>query len=88
MKTSIFVEQRTDAPAKVQSGTFAVIYPIKTTEPNTMRLTPIIERAKIAPGLDFNAHIRPTRDQMQSSLFQLQIIVIPSTILYRPGYLH
>jgi len=40
---SIFVEQQSSAPAKVQSGTFAVIYELRNTFIEAMRLDPILE---------------------------------------------
>jgi hypothetical protein len=76
MKTSIFVEQRTDAPAKVQSGTFAVVYPLPDIHRDKMLLTPILERARTASGLDFDLHVRPTTDQFQSYIFQFQVIIV------------
>jgi hypothetical protein len=39
--TSIFVEQHKDAPSKVQSGTFAVVYQLHA-DPNKLLLDPII----------------------------------------------
>ena len=75
MKTSIFVEQRGDMPAKVQSGTMAVMYRINC-DPSKMRLSPIVERAKRAGDLDFNLHIRPTFEQSAAFHGQLQVIVV------------
>lgn len=74
MKTSIYVEQRGDAPAKVQSGTMAVIYRINC-DPAIMRLRPIVERAKRAGDLNFALHIRPTIEQSISFRGQLQVII-------------
>jgi hypothetical protein len=54
MKTSIFVEQRPDAPSKVQSRTFAVLYQLEGVDPGLMSLAPIIDRAKMAPELEFD----------------------------------
>jgi len=41
-----------------------------------MLLAPIIAQAKTALNLDFDAHICPTRLQMASTFFQIQVIVI------------
>jgi hypothetical protein len=45
---SIFVEQRSGAPAKVQSGTFPILYEIRNPNPEHMRLAPTLLRAKQA----------------------------------------
>jgi len=70
------VEQRTDGPSKVQSGTFAVLYKLKNVDPSKMELAPILARKKSAPGLDFDQHIKPTFEQLESTLFQMQVIVV------------
>ncbi|KAF8122106.1 hypothetical protein EV363DRAFT_1095081, partial [Boletus edulis] len=44
ISTSIFVEQRASAPAKVQSGTFAIIYEVRNGDPAHMRLSPMLSR--------------------------------------------
>ena len=64
---SIFVEQRSSAPAKVQSGTFSILYEIRNANPEHMRLAPILLRAEQASsGLTFNADIRPTFEQEEA----------------------
>ena len=45
ISTSIHVEQRAFAPAKVQSGTFAVLYEVRNGNLKDMALLPIIQRA-------------------------------------------
>ena len=40
-----------------------------------MHLAPILDRMKNFSPLDFDSHICPTRGQMESYLFQLQVIV-------------
>jgi len=67
MSTSIYVEQRGDMPAKVQSGTMAVIYRLNC-DPNMMRLAPIMQRAKTAGDLHFALHIRPTLNKLRLSI--------------------
>jgi len=42
ISTSIFVEQCASVPAKVQSGTFAIIYKVQNGDPTHMRLLPIL----------------------------------------------
>ncbi|KAG0698558.1 hypothetical protein DFH29DRAFT_1081734 [Suillus ampliporus] len=76
ISTSIFVEQRASAPAKVQSGTFAVLYEVRNGNPAHMQLAPILQRAQVASNLMFNADVRPTYDQMMSHHRQLCIHVV------------
>ncbi|KAG1743070.1 hypothetical protein EDB19DRAFT_1827464 [Suillus lakei] len=66
ISTSIFVEQRPNAPAKVQSGTFAILYEACNANPEHMRLSPMLSRILNASELTFNADVRPGVDQMQS----------------------
>ena len=78
LSTSIFVEQRgagNFSPAKVTSGTFAVLYKVRNGNPEHMRLTPIIERFKSVKGLTFNLDLQPTVIQLHSFLFQLKVVV-------------
>jgi hypothetical protein len=75
ISTSIFVEQRKDAPSKVQSGTFAVMYKI-VAEPGKLALGPIMDRARRAGDLDFDLHIKPTPKQMASVHSQMKVIVV------------
>ncbi|KAG0695544.1 hypothetical protein DFH29DRAFT_1083321 [Suillus ampliporus] len=76
ISTSIFVEQRSDAPAKVQSGTFAILYEVRNGNPEHMRLSPMLNRALDATEISFATDVRPTRDQMGSFRSQLRIHVI------------
>ncbi|KAG1723328.1 hypothetical protein EDB19DRAFT_2043812 [Suillus lakei] len=66
ISTSIFVEQRPNAPAKVQSGTFAILYEARNANPEHMRLSPMLSRILNASELTFNTDVRPGVDQMQS----------------------
>jgi hypothetical protein len=86
MQTSIFVKQRTDAPAKVQSGTFATVYVISNDNPTAMSLQPILERASVAPGLDWDLHICPTTTQLTSTLFQFKVHIIRILTTYLPSF--
>jgi hypothetical protein len=88
LSTSIFVEQRSDAPSKVQSGTFAVIYELLNAKPQDMALAPILERAKTAGDLDFNSEIRPTIVQLTLFNFQLEVIVVRILTKYCPAFEH
>jgi hypothetical protein len=76
LSTSIFVEQRDQGPAKVQSGMFAVLYELRNIDPIHMKLKPIVERAKRAKDLEFNNDVRPTKEQLYSHNSQLLVHVI------------
>ncbi|KIJ06388.1 hypothetical protein PAXINDRAFT_47855, partial [Paxillus involutus ATCC 200175] len=73
ISTSIFVEQRSSAPAKVQSGTFPIIYEVRNGNHEHMRLAPMLGRAQQAFDLTFNADIRPTVNQIKSSRDQFKV---------------
>ncbi|KAG1721430.1 uncharacterized protein EDB91DRAFT_1087665 [Suillus paluster] len=66
ISTSIFVEQRPNAPAKVQLGTFAILYEARNANPDHMRISPMLSRILNASELMFNADVCPGVDQMQS----------------------
>ena len=86
MSTSIFVEQRSSAPAKVQSGTHAIIYKLRNPNPNAIRLAPILARARIAEDLNFERDISPTIEQMENSVHQMKIYVIRVLCRYHNGF--
>ncbi|KAJ7751581.1 hypothetical protein B0H16DRAFT_1460136 [Mycena metata] len=65
MSTSIFVEQRNSAPAKVQSGTYTILYRLLNPNPRAMRLAPLLARAESATDLDFNFDVCPTITQIR-----------------------
>ncbi|KAI9573491.1 hypothetical protein HD554DRAFT_2013121 [Boletus coccyginus] len=76
IKMSTFVEQRDAAPAKVQSGTFAILYEISGANPTDMQLSPMLEQARQASDLTFNSDIRPTAMQWKSFQDQIRIHII------------
>jgi hypothetical protein len=89
LSTSIFVEQRgagNFSPAKVTSGTFAVLYKVRNGKPEHMRLAPIIERFKSVKGLTFNLDLQPTVIQLHSFLFQLKVVVTRILTKYVKGF--
>ena len=89
LSTSIFVEQRgagNYSPAKVTSGTFAVLYKVRNGNPEHMRLAPIIERFKSVKGLKFNLDLQPTVIQFDSFLFQLKVVVTRILTKYVKGF--
>jgi hypothetical protein len=87
LSTSIFVEQRgTSSPAKVTSGTFAVLYKVRNGNPEHMKLAPIVERFKAVKGLKFNQDLLPTVTQLESFLVQLKVVVIRILTKYIKGF--
>ncbi|KAJ7627248.1 hypothetical protein FB45DRAFT_979675 [Roridomyces roridus] len=61
ISTSIFVEQRgASGPAKVTSGTFAVLCGLRNAKWEHMLITPIMKRLHKFKGLEFNRDIRPS----------------------------
>jgi hypothetical protein len=85
--TSIFIEQRSSTPAKVQSGTFAVIYELCNVSIEAMRLGPILEQARTADSLSFNTNIHPTLDQLTSFHHNTLINFIEILAKYVPDFL-
>ena len=81
IKTSIFVEQRDSAPAKVQSGIFATLYEINAN-PADVRLSPMLPRAQRASDLTFNMDVRPTSEQRRSFHSQIRIHIIDILLKY------
>ncbi|KAF9223166.1 hypothetical protein BS17DRAFT_809051 [Gyrodon lividus] len=86
ISTSIFVEQRSSAPAKVQSGTFPVLYTVRNGNPEHMRLAPMLQRAQQASDLTFDADIRPNLNQVTASQSQLKIHVIDILLQYNAHF--
>ena len=75
IKTLIFVKQRDSAPAKVQSGTFAILYQINAN-PVDMQLSPMLACAQWATDLAFISNVRPTSDQCKAFNSQLCVHII------------
>ncbi|KII83570.1 hypothetical protein PLICRDRAFT_119309 [Plicaturopsis crispa FD-325 SS-3] len=86
ISTSIFTEQRVNGPSKVRSGTVAVLYKLPNAKRSDMLLAPMLERAKKAPGLSFNADIRPTPDQSASFNAQLLVHILRMLFLFTKGW--
>lgn len=76
ISTSIHVEQRLDAPPKVQSGTFAILYEIPNPNPQHMQLSPMLQRELDASDLTFYADVSPTRNQLLAFNHQLCVHII------------
>jgi len=46
ISTSIFVEQCSSAPAKVQSGTFPILYKLENVDWNDLQLAPMLQHVQ------------------------------------------
>jgi hypothetical protein len=87
LSTSIFVEQRgASSPAKVTSGTFAVLYKVRNGNPEHMRLAPIMERFKQVKGLNFHADLQSTDPQVKSVYFQFKTVIVRVLTKYVKGF--
>jgi hypothetical protein len=86
LSTSNHVEQRGKAtPAKVTVGTFGILYPLDIPQ-EAMKLDPVMERLRVAPGLSFNRDIRPSREQRVSEQQQLLAVVIQPLLTHVQGF--
>jgi hypothetical protein len=86
ISTSIFVEQRSDAPAKVQSGTFSILYEVRNGNPDFMRLAPMLNHALNPSEMTFNADVRPMFDQMHSFRSHLRIHLVDILLGHCTGF--
>jgi hypothetical protein len=87
ISTLIFVEQRgASSPAKVTSGTFAVLYKVRNGNPQHMKLAPIIEHFKQVKGLSYNHDLELTVIQWASFHFQLVTVVVRVLTKYVKGF--
>ncbi|KAJ7445336.1 hypothetical protein FB451DRAFT_1055712 [Mycena latifolia] len=86
ISTSEFVEQRSGGPAKVQSGTYAIIYRLHKPNPRAMVLGPILARADIAPDLDFNNDICPTLAQSIATYGNFRAYIVRVLFRYTKGF--
>jgi hypothetical protein len=86
ISSSDFVEQRSGGPAKVQSGTYAIIYPLRNPNPRAMALEPLLARAESAPDLSFNVDICPTLEQSISTYRNFRAYVVRTLCRYNQGF--
>ena len=75
IKTSIFIEQRYSAPAKVQSGMFAILYQLNAN-PVDMQLSLMLAHAQQATNLTFVDNIQPIFKQCKALNSQLHVHII------------
>jgi hypothetical protein len=85
LSTSTFVEQTSDMPSKVQSGTFAVIYELLNGNPQHMKIAPLIQRLKASSPLKVSA-IRPSKISIASFTHQSCINSILILFKYVKGF--
>ncbi|KAJ7687387.1 hypothetical protein B0H17DRAFT_1203632 [Mycena rosella] len=76
LSTSIFVEQRDSAPAKVQSGTYPIIYRLRNPNPAALNLSILLARTQNATDLDFNTDLCPSFEQSRAAHHQFCSYVI------------
>uniref|UniRef100_D8Q729 DUF6589 domain-containing protein n=1 Tax=Schizophyllum commune (strain H4-8 / FGSC 9210) TaxID=578458 RepID=D8Q729_SCHCM len=69
------VEQRPDAPSKVQSGTFGLIYEIHTARWSDVRLQPMMQNLKTSTDLTMQ-EISPSVSQLKCYMHQCQVHVV------------
>ncbi|KAJ6536231.1 hypothetical protein B0H19DRAFT_962812 [Mycena capillaripes] len=86
ISTSDYVEQRGGGPAKVQSGTYAIIYAFRNPNPGAMALAPLLARAEIAPDLDFNLDVCPTLEQSISTYCNFRAHVVRVLFRYNKAF--
>ena len=86
IKMSTFVEQRDSAPAKVQSGTFAILYEVHNGNPTDMRLSPMLEWAQQAIDLTFSGDVRPTAEQQTSFYNQILVHLVDILLACCPSF--
>ena len=76
ISTSIFVEQRgAGTPAKVQSGTFAILYKLQNATLDDLKLQPIISRYRSFSGL-LPSDLRLSLDQLKCLNHQFSVIIL------------
>ncbi|KAJ2936191.1 hypothetical protein H1R20_g904, partial [Candolleomyces eurysporus] len=91
LSTSIFVEQRGSAtPAKVSSGTFAILYPIPGADPKDFEIQPIIANfCTLGPeALKFERNIRPSPTHAQIVQSNFIICIVHVLIQYNKSLHH
>ncbi|KAJ7659847.1 hypothetical protein B0H17DRAFT_954562 [Mycena rosella] len=86
ISTSDFVEQRSGGPAKVQSGTYAILYRLRNPNPRAMTLGSLLARAEATPNLDFNNDVCPTLAQSIGTYCNFRAYVVRVFFRYTKGF--
>lgn len=84
-KGSIHIEQRTDAPNKVRSGTFSIIYELPNARPEDMVLDPLLENFKKSSPLKMS-DLRKTPEQARSYVHQSAINVVEILLRHKNNF--
>ncbi|KAL0568130.1 hypothetical protein V5O48_013859 [Marasmius crinis-equi] len=83
---SIHVEQRPDAPNKVQSGTLPLVYKLRGVDnPRDCLIDPIMAKLKVSRPLRIS-DIRPHPDQLNAYAHQSRIHLIKTLFEYEEGF--
>ncbi|KAJ3755806.1 hypothetical protein EV360DRAFT_49073 [Lentinula raphanica] len=90
ISTSIYIEQRPDAPTKVQSGTFPIVYELFFRVPDhiaaeIMQLKPILDAFRNAGDLEFG-DIEPSFEQAKSYCGQTKVTLIQTLFKFEPAF--
>jgi hypothetical protein len=86
ISSSIFVEQRGAAtPAKVQSGTFGILYALRNATLDDLKLQPIMNRYRHCKGLS-PSDLRPSLDQVKCLNHQFSVIILRILFKHCPLY--
>ncbi|KAJ8456447.1 hypothetical protein ONZ45_g18717 [Pleurotus djamor] len=88
MSTSIFVEQVPGAPAKVQSGTFPILYSLRTTTTTSPQLAPLLIAARSAPALEYHRDLTPSNKTLRSILQHFKQHIIRVLVNFSPHFKH
>ncbi|KAJ7687362.1 hypothetical protein B0H17DRAFT_939446 [Mycena rosella] len=86
ISTSDFVEQRSGGPAKVQSGTYPILYRIRNPNPAAMAIGPLLARAETAPDLEFNHDVCPTLEQSMNIYCNFRAYIVRTLCRYNKGF--
>jgi len=85
LSTSIFVEQTTNTPNKVQSGTFPIVYELFNANPDDMKLEPMISRLKNSSPLKMT-DLRLRKETLESFNIQSSINIVEILFKYAKGF--
>lgn len=86
ISSSIFVEQRGAAtPAKVQSGTFGILYGLQSATLNDLKIQPIVQQYRSCTGLS-PPDVCLSRDQLTHLQHQFSVIILRVLFKHCDGY--
>lgn len=79
------IEQRPDEPAKVQNGTFIIVYPITGIPRSHFELEPMLEKLKNALPLRLD-ETEPTMEEQDSFIEQTTLNIVDVLVKYCPQF--